>query len=335
MGRSRSRSRSYSRDRYSNSGSDSRSRSSSPEGHRIHVADLGLDPSKAEVERQFERFGPLIEVWVAKNPPCFAFVVYKYKEDAEKAIQDMDGKVIGGSRIRVSYARPRTKGRRRRGFDPNLRCYQCGERGHFSRDCDEIWRQRRKNRDRERRSSRKSPPKSKSHSHSRSRSGSRHRKSRSRSQSQSKRSRKESDKSKSEKKSKSHDRSKDKESSKSPQHKKSASKSPREKASSSKSSKDKETSKSPRALDPETSGSRSPAQQQDVASEVKEHQDLPPPAEKMSSSGSPDDRRSVTPDDRSRSRSPYKRSRSKSPAPDSRSPEHEMSPINGEGDDYL
>lgn len=55
------------------------------------MADLGLDPSKREIEKAFEKFGPLIEVWVARNPPCFAFVVYKYKEDADNAIREMDG----------------------------------------------------------------------------------------------------------------------------------------------------------------------------------------------------------------------------------------------------
>lgn len=93
MGRSRSWSRGREHHR-SRSYSRSRSRSSSYEedGHRVHVADLGIDPSKREVEKAFERFGPVLEIWVAKNPPCFAFIVYKYRDDADSAIRDMDGK---------------------------------------------------------------------------------------------------------------------------------------------------------------------------------------------------------------------------------------------------
>ena len=89
----RSRSPSHSRGRRSRSYSRSRSRSSSydSEGYRVHVANLGLDCSRKELEHAFEKFGPLIEVWLARNPPCFAFVVYRHKEDAEEAIRDMDG----------------------------------------------------------------------------------------------------------------------------------------------------------------------------------------------------------------------------------------------------
>ena len=52
----------------------------------------GIDSSKREIEHCFEKFGKLEEVWVARNPPCFAFVVFKYKEDASDAVREMHGK---------------------------------------------------------------------------------------------------------------------------------------------------------------------------------------------------------------------------------------------------
>lgn len=33
----------------------------------------------------------------------------------------------------MTLAKPRTRGRNR--WDPEMRCYQCGEKGHFARDC--------------------------------------------------------------------------------------------------------------------------------------------------------------------------------------------------------
>ena len=100
--RSRSRSRSYRRRsrsprRYSRSPGrrSSRSRTPSPDldGNRLHVADLDSNASKRDLEECFMKFGPLIEIWMARSVPCFAFVVFKRKEDAFEACRAADGQV--------------------------------------------------------------------------------------------------------------------------------------------------------------------------------------------------------------------------------------------------
>ncbi|XP_070563518.1 serine/arginine-rich splicing factor 7-like isoform X6 [Ptychodera flava] len=168
--RSRSRSRSPRRDHHGSRSRRSSRRSHSPDwdadGTRVYCGDLGIDCSRREIEKAFSKYGKLGEVWVARNPPCFAFIVFLKREDAEEAIRDMDGRMLCGGRVRVSLARPRTRGRGRRGYDPNLRCYQCGERGHFSRDCRYYSRSYRQGPQRSR--SRRSRTRSRSRSRSRS-----------------------------------------------------------------------------------------------------------------------------------------------------------------------
>ena len=84
--KSRDRSRNRSRDR-----SDDR-RDNDLNKCRIHVADLTESVTQHDVEKTFGRFGEISEVWMAKNPPCFAFVVFKDKEDASDAVREMDQK---------------------------------------------------------------------------------------------------------------------------------------------------------------------------------------------------------------------------------------------------
>ncbi|XP_065159438.1 transformer-2 protein homolog alpha-like isoform X2 [Atheta coriaria] len=149
--RSRSRSRSSSksskaskksadRSSYSKSLSRSRSRSSSQEidGFRLHIADVGENVRKSDLEKLFSAHGQLKEIWMTNSTPCFGFAVFKDKKDAANALQACDGVDVAGSRIRVSYAKPRTRGSGRRFFNPNMRCYQCGYSGHFYRDCPDL-----------------------------------------------------------------------------------------------------------------------------------------------------------------------------------------------------
>lgn len=68
-------------------------------GYRIHVSDLAAGVSRKEIERSFSKFGTVNEVWVATNPPCFAFVNFKHRSDAEKAIREADGKYVASLSI--------------------------------------------------------------------------------------------------------------------------------------------------------------------------------------------------------------------------------------------
>ena len=68
----------------------SRYRSSSVEG-KVYVGDLPPDASEKELERAFNYYGHLRNVWVARNPPGFAFVEFEDYRDAEDAIRALDG----------------------------------------------------------------------------------------------------------------------------------------------------------------------------------------------------------------------------------------------------
>jgi arginine/serine-rich splicing factor 7 len=59
--------------------------------YRLHIAELSPGVQESDIRKTFQRFGTLIDVWVA-SASCFAFVVFKYKEDAQKAIEQMDGR---------------------------------------------------------------------------------------------------------------------------------------------------------------------------------------------------------------------------------------------------
>ncbi|XP_072383473.1 uncharacterized protein [Diabrotica undecimpunctata] len=143
--RSRSRStnssasrKSRSRSASSASRSRSRSRSSEIDGFRLHIGDIGDEIRRSDLEKVFSMYGTLREVWMTNSTPCFGFAVFKEKKAAAAALKACDGIEVAGSRIRVTYARPRTRGSGRRLYNSNMRCYQCGYSGHFYRDCPEV-----------------------------------------------------------------------------------------------------------------------------------------------------------------------------------------------------
>ncbi|KAK2575877.1 hypothetical protein KPH14_007248 [Odynerus spinipes] len=122
-----------------------------PSDCKVYVGDLGSSATKQELEDAFSYYGPLRNVWVARNPPGFAFVEFEAARDAEDAVRGLDGRTICGRRVRVEPSngkRLRDRGSSRRGvarpFHPEDKCYECGERGHYARDCPRHRSSRRK-----------------------------------------------------------------------------------------------------------------------------------------------------------------------------------------------
>ena len=58
---------------------------------KVYVGELGYGAAKQELEDIFSRYGPLRNVWVARNPPGFAFVEFEDPRDAEDSIRGLDG----------------------------------------------------------------------------------------------------------------------------------------------------------------------------------------------------------------------------------------------------
>ncbi|CAF0777080.1 unnamed protein product [Adineta steineri] len=117
--RSKSKSKSKSRSRSNSLSSTSSGRAAQApkwdgeSGYRLHISPLNPRTSRRDIEKIFSKFGTINEVWMATNPPCFSFVNFKHRHDAEDAMQAMDGKLIDNSRVGVSFARKRTIGGRR------------------------------------------------------------------------------------------------------------------------------------------------------------------------------------------------------------------------------
>ncbi|KAK6631816.1 hypothetical protein RUM43_013880 [Polyplax serrata] len=54
---------------------------------KVYVGNLGSNASKHEIEAAFSKYGPLRNVWVARNPPGFAFVEFEDPRDAEDSVR--------------------------------------------------------------------------------------------------------------------------------------------------------------------------------------------------------------------------------------------------------
>lgn len=73
---------------------------------RVHVGNTA-NLEKEDLRQAFEQFGTVTNVWIARNPPGFAFVTFALPEEAEKAIREGNNMEIRGDRVNVELAHRR------------------------------------------------------------------------------------------------------------------------------------------------------------------------------------------------------------------------------------
>lgn len=93
--------------------------------NKLYVGNLSYSTDESELRRTFEPFGTLVSVSVITDrmtgqPRGFGFVEYGSAADAQRAIDSLNGKEIGGRSLSVSIARER---------EPKPRYDEGGSRG--------------------------------------------------------------------------------------------------------------------------------------------------------------------------------------------------------------
>jgi len=87
---------------------------------KVWIGGLGEEGTRLELEEAFTKFGPVKNIWLAKNPPSFAFIEMEDPRDAEDCVASLNGNEICGMRAHVEMARDKDE-RRKRAQEKQLR----------------------------------------------------------------------------------------------------------------------------------------------------------------------------------------------------------------------
>ncbi|XP_067672030.1 serine/arginine-rich splicing factor 7-like [Haliotis asinina] len=75
-------------------------------GYRVFIGALGAATGKGHLIKDLQKYGQVLDLWLARNPPGYAYVVYSKAREAESLVRERNGRMLAGRRVRVEHARP-------------------------------------------------------------------------------------------------------------------------------------------------------------------------------------------------------------------------------------
>jgi len=79
---------------------------------RLYVGGISNEVKREHLEDLFSKYGKCEGIWVAFNPPGFAFVNFTDENSASDAVEALNGEDFMGCKLRVEVSRPRPSGGR-------------------------------------------------------------------------------------------------------------------------------------------------------------------------------------------------------------------------------
>ena len=81
---------------------------------RVYVGNLDPRTQKEALADEASRFGKLVDVWIARNPPGFAFLTFEDERDAEDCVRSMNDSKIDGSHVKCELSKSHGGGQNER-----------------------------------------------------------------------------------------------------------------------------------------------------------------------------------------------------------------------------
>lgn len=124
-------------------GSGSKSGGLAPSKSTVYVSNIDYSLTNSDLFTIFSTFGKVAKVTILRDKVTresrgVAFILFVAREDAVKAVNGINGKILNSRTLTASIAADNGRAPefiRRRVYKDKSRCYECGEGGHLSYEC--------------------------------------------------------------------------------------------------------------------------------------------------------------------------------------------------------